>query len=162
MNIIPWRTKREDRALNRSEYPLNRLRNEMDSLFERFFRDPFLTPFGEEFGTELAWGPQIDLAETDKEVTVTAELPGVDPKDVDIKVVDNMLTLSGEKRHEREEKKRNFHFIERQHGSFHRTIALPSSVNPDKVDATFKQGVLTVTLMKHQNAQAKRIEIKQG
>lgn len=159
MNIIPWKTKREDRALSRPDHSLNRLRHEMDDLFERFFRDPFLSP---EFETELAWGPRIDLAETDSDVTVTAELPGVDPKEVEIKVVDNMLTISGEKRQNREEKKLNYHFVERRHGSFHRAIALPSSVNPDKVEANFRNGVLTVVLTKHPNAQARRIEIKQG
>lgn len=162
MNLIPWKTKREERGLSRPEFSLARLRSEMDNLFDRMIRDPFGAAFGDETGTELSWGPQIDLAESEKDVTVTAELPGVDPKDVEIKVTDNVLTISGEKRHEREEKKRDYHYIERQHGAFHRSVALPSSVDSEKVDATFKNGVLTITLSKRPDAQARRITIKQG
>lgn len=162
MNLIPWKTKREERSHNRPEYSMARLRNEMDQVFDRFMRDPFAFPWGEDSTTALAWGPQIDLSETEKELTIKAELPGIEPKEVEINVVGNVLTLRGEKKQEHEEKKRDYHYVERQYGSFHRSIPLPTYVNADKVDAHYKNGVLTITLEKRPEARAKRIEVKQG
>jgi len=102
----------------------------------------------------------MNLAESEGEVTVTAELPGVDPKDVDISVSDNLLTIRGEKKQEKEDRKRNYHYVERRFGSFHRSIQLPSSIDANKVDASFKNGILTVTLQKRQDAKPKRIAVK--
>lgn len=164
MNLIPWRTKRDERDLVQPERGLSRLRDEMDHLFERFMRDPFgmdlsrdLAPLG-----GFAFGPAIDVEESDKEVTVRAELAGVDPKDVEINVSGTTLTLKGEKKQEREEKKKDYHFMERRYGSFHRSIQLPSSIDPDKVDATYKNGVLTVAIQKRPEARPKRIEVKKA
>ncbi len=162
MNLIPWKSKREERGLARPEFSMSRLRSEMDRLFDRFMGEPLGFPWSDDVNTALAWGPQIDLSETEKDVTVRAELAGVDPKDVEINVAGNVLTLRGEKRQEHEEKKRDYHYVERQYGSFHRSIPLPSYVNADQVEANFRNGVLTVTLAKRPEAQAKRIEIKQG
>lgn len=162
MNLIPWRNKREHRD---SEEPLSslptRLRDEVDQLFDRFFQESFL---GGRFGSLNRWGVGLrtDLAESDTEVTVTAELPGVDPKDVEINVTGNMLTIRGEKKHEKQEKNRNYHYMERGFGSFHRSVQLPSSVDAQKVDATFKNGVLTVTVAKRPDATPKRVPVKTG
>lgn len=162
MNLIPWKNKREEKALARPEHSMSRLRSEMDQLFDRFMRDPLGFPWDDTSATALAWGPQLDLSETDKELTIKAELPGVDAKDVEINVTGNVLTIRGEKRQEHEEKKRDYHYVERQYGSFHRSVPLPTYVNAEKVDANYRNGVLTITLEKRPEARAKRIEVKQG
>ncbi|HPD31373.1 MAG TPA: Hsp20/alpha crystallin family protein [Phycisphaerae bacterium] len=163
MNLIPWRNKREARNGSRTEAPpLARLRSEMDQLFERFWRDPWSTSLADLMPAGVGVGLRLNLAESENDVTLTAELPGVDPKDVEISVSDNMLTISGEKKQEKEEKKRNYHYVERSFGSFRRSIQLPSSVDPNKVDATYRNGVLTVTLQKRPDAKPKRIAVKSG
>lgn len=158
MNIIPWLNKREDRETGAAESPIARLRNEMDSLFDHFLRDPWGIDTIERFGR--GFGPRVDLAETESEVTVKAELPGIDPKDVDVQVVGNTLTLRGEKRQESEDKRRDYHYVERQYGTFSRTITLPATVDADKVEAEFRNGVLTVTIAKRPDARPKRITVK--
>lgn len=155
MNLIPWKTKSEERANGGTG--LSRVRNEMDQLFEQFFRDPW----GSMMRMPLATGGlPVDVAESETEVTVTAELPGVDPKDVEIDVAGNTLTIRGEKKQEHEEKERNYHFVERSFGRFQRTIQLPGSVDPDKVNAVCRNGTLTVTLAKRPDAQRKKIQVK--
>jgi HSP20 family protein len=162
MNIIPWRNKRDERAITRPAAGLPRLRAEFDELFDRFFRDPWGLELADWFGGEGAWGPRLDLSESDKEVTIRAELPGIEPDDVEINVTGNVLTLRGEKKQEHEEKKRDYHYVERQYGSFHRSVQLPAGVDPDKVDAAYKNGVLTVTIAKRPDALPKKIKVKQG
>jgi len=158
MNLIPWMNKREkgggDAPL---ETAMTRFRDEMESLFERFFRDPWGT---ESTPTRSAWGPRMDLAETDNEITVKAELPGVEAKDIDINVTGNTLTVRGEKKHDREEKGRDFYYAERRYGGFHRAVQLPAPVDPDKVNAEFKNGVLTVTLTKHPESRPRKITVR--
>jgi HSP20 family protein len=134
----------------------------MSRLFERFFREPFDVGLPEAWPAAFGRGVRMDLAETEKEVVITAELPGVDPKDVEINVTGNMLTVRGEKKAEKEEKKRDYHFIERSHGSFHRSVQLPSSANPEKVDAEFKNGVLTISLEKRPEARSKKIKVREA
>lgn len=158
MNLIPWRNKSEERVNGGTG--LSRMRTEMDQLFDHFFHDPWGSMMRMPGAT--AGGMLLDVSETDTAVTVTAELPGVDPKDVDIDVAGNMLTIRGEKKQEHEEKDRNYHFVERSFGRFQRSVQLPGSVDPDKVDAVCKNGTLTVTLTKRPDAQRKKIEIKGG
>lgn len=161
MNLIPWRNKREDPDSGTPEvHPLARLRDEMDHAFERFWRDPWSASLADVFPFGSGPSLRMNVAESENDVTVTAELPGVDPEDVDISVNENMLTIRGEKKQEKEDKKRNYHYVERSYGSFHRSIQLPSSVDPNKVDAIYKNGVLTVTLAKHAKAKAKRITVQ--
>ena len=107
---------------------------------------------------------RLDVSETDKEVKVTAELPGVEEKDVEVTLNDDILTIKGEKKVEEERKDDNVHMVERSYGSFARSLRLPFSVDQDKVEARFNKGVLTVTLPKPPEAQrpARRIEIKPG
>lgn len=161
MNITPWRNKRDQRIdSDGGTTALTRLRDEMDHLFERFFGDAWPLGAMEGLMGRSGMGPRIDLAETDNDITLKADLPGVDPKEVDVQVVGNMLTIRGEKKLEKEDKKRDYHFVERQYGSFQRSLQLPTSVDPDKVDASFKDGVLTVTMAKRPDARPKRIAVK--
>lgn len=155
MNIIPWRSKSENKTNGGSS--MMRLRSDMDQLFDQFFHDPFGSMV-----RGLNVGPALDLAETDDAIKVTVEIPGVDPRDVDIDVTGSQLTIRGEKKQEREEKDRSYHFVERSFGHFQRSVELPTSVDPDKVDATCKNGTLTITLAKKPDAQRKRIEVKEG
>ena len=104
----------------------------------------------------------VDFAETEKGYEVTAELPGMDEKNIEVKFVDGVLTIKGEKQEEKEENERDYHLQERRFGSFERYFRLPDSVDKDKIEATFKKGLLTVTLPKSTEAQKaeKKIEVK--
>jgi len=163
MNLIPWRNKRQQNAPGEStEHLPARLRDATEQWMERFFRDPWGFGFPNRLTQGLEMGPRIDLSESENEVTVTAELPGVDPKNVEVKVSGNLLTISGEKTQEKQEKKRNYHYVERQYGSFQRTVQLPTTVDPGKVEAAYKDGVLTVTIAKHPGARPRKITVKQA
>lgn len=160
-DLIPFNRMRRHLPVRKADYenPFYALQREMNRMFDNFFRDFNLAPFDAGFGTGF---PVVDIRENDREVIVTAELPGVDEKDLDISVSDQYLTLRGEKREEREERNGNYYRMERSYGSFHRDISLPCEVETDKVEAVFKRGVLTITLPKKEEARrhAKRIEIK--
>ena len=146
MALIPWRPWRE----------VDVLRREMDRLWESFFEGrPGKKP--EEAGE---WLPSLDVAETKNDLVVKAELPGMDPKDIDISLSNGFLTIKGEKKQEKEEKDENYHLIERSYGSFTRSVRLPREVQSDKITASFKNGVLRVTLPKSEEAKKKEIKIK--
>jgi HSP20 family protein len=100
------------------------------------------------------------VTETDKELEITAELPGLEEKDVQINVADNLLTIKGEKKAETEQKDKNYRLVERSYGSFARTLELPAGINPDQIKASIAKGVLTVTVPKPAPAQTKKIEVK--
>jgi len=134
------------------------LRREMDSLFDRFFD---WKPFGAG-AASAAWRPALDVSETPKEVVVKAELPGMDPKEIEITLHDNVLTMRGERKQEKEQKEENYHRVERSYGSFVRSFRLPADVESEKVDAAYKDGILTVKLKKSAKGAAKKIEIKTG
>jgi HSP20 family protein len=102
----------------------------------------------------------VDVSETAKEIIVRAELPGMDPKDIDISIQGNLLTLKGERRQEKEEEGENYHRIERSFGAFSRTLQLPAEVDLEKVNATYKDGVLKIALPKTEAAGVRRIEVK--
>ncbi len=142
-------------------------RNDMDHLFDRFGNGFGLPAFPRMFDIEpnLAYAtPAVDVAETDNAFTVTAELPGMDEKDVDVSVTGDLLVLKGEKRQEKEEKNKNYYLSERSYGQFQRSFTLPSGVDRDKISAQFAKGILTVTLPKSAEAQKqqKKIEVKKG
>jgi HSP20 family protein len=143
--------------------PMVAFQQEMNRLFEDFFRGFPVAPFAGE-GAFGAIAPRVDVSETDSEYEVTAELPGLEDKDVEVLLNDNVLTIRGEKKFEREEKRKDYHLSERSFGSFRRSVPLPAEVQEDKVEARFKNGVLTVRLPKSQQAasQAKRISVKSG
>lgn len=149
---VPGRARQDD--------PFFGLRRDMDRLFDDFFRGTGLARL-EEGQTMM---PRIDVSETDKAIEICAELPGVEENDIDVQLNGDMLTIRGEKKSEREEggKDKNYHVVERSYGSFARTIQLPFNTDPNKVQASFDKGVLTVTLPKPQEAQqsSKRIEVK--
>ncbi len=105
------------------------------------------------------WAPMVDIRETDDALLVQAELPGIDKKDVHLEVKDGVLTLSGERRYEKDVKEENVHRVERAYGSFSRSFSLPSNVDANKVNATMKDGVLEVRLPKRESAKPKAIAI---
>jgi HSP20 family protein len=146
-------------------------RSEMDRLFDRFASGFGFPSLRRMFDIEPAWrssfsfsAPAIDMSEDGKAYKISAELPGLDAKDVDVSISGNTLVLKGEKRREREETEKNYHFSERAYGSFQRAFELPASVDRDKVSADFSKGVLTITLPKTPEAQKqqKKIEVKSG
>jgi len=144
-----------DRNVAGSTNPFMSLQREIDRLFEDFTRGfPAFTGNG---GKML---PSMDVTETDKEIEITTELPGLEEKDVQINVADNLLTIRGEKKAEKEEKDKNYRLIERSYGSFERTLELPDGVNADAIKASIAKGVLKVTVPKPAPAQAKKIEVK--
>jgi HSP20 family protein len=108
----------------------------------------------------LAWTPTVDLTDTNGEFTLTAELPGVEPKDVEVSVEDGALTIRGEKKEERKEETKGHRLYERSYGSFERSFTLPRSVDPDQVKADFENGVLTVHLPKREGATGRKVEIQ--
>ena len=127
------------------ENPFLALHREMNRVFEDFWRGFDLEPsLGLAEGTSFS--PRVDVEETDGEIRVTAELPGVDEKDLEVHVQDDVLTLKGEKHEEREDRGRGWR--ERSYGSFYRTIQLPGEVDADKVTAAYKKGILTIRLPK--------------
>jgi HSP20 family protein len=130
------------------------LRREVDRLFEDFTR----TWPSFERTSDLT--PSMDVTETDKEIEITAELPGLQEKDVQIDVADNILTIRGEKKAEKEEKDKNYRLYERSYGSFYRSLELPAGVDPDAIRASLANGVLKVTVPKPKPAQVKKVEVK--
>ena len=127
------------------------------NFFDRFF-DNFDLPTV--FSEDRDWMPKIDISETETDFVVSAEVPGMAKDDISITMTDGLLTLSGEKNHEHEDKKGNYHLVERRYGSFKRSMRLPENVEPDKIDAAYKEGVLTITIPKPAPVEAKKIEIK--
>ena len=158
MSIIPWKKKGNGISQDTRPNALNRFRSEMESLFDRFFEEPW-TAFDRTFSSSGAWAPSLDVTDGEKEVIVKAELPGVDPKDVEISVLGHTLTLSGEKKNEREEKGQGFYRSECEYGSFRRQIQLPEGVDPDKVKAEYASGILTIKLEKSRAATPRRITV---
>lgn len=132
--------------------------------FDRLFSDDFFRPFGfmtrpnDDLG-QTGWLPAVDVRESAEAFVFTAELPGIDKKEVDITVEDGILTLSGERRFNEEEAERNYRRIERAYGAFSRSFTLPSAVDADNIAASFEDGLLTVTVPKAEVAKARKITI---
>ncbi len=155
--LMPWRSKAKDD--NGASTALSRLHDEVDHLFGRFFEDAFGAPMGVTGAME--WAPLLDVDETDDEIRVSAEIPGIDPKEFDISVTGNVLTISGEKKVERkeDEKEGDYRLYERRYGRFERSFVLPRHVDQEHVDARLQDGVLTVTLPKVEAAKPRKIAI---
>jgi len=146
MDLVPWKRARETSALQS-------LRNEFDRIFDRFWS-------GELEPLRLArWVPAVDVSESDDEITVRAEVPGLNPEEIEVFVEGGVLTLKGEKREEREQSGRDYHRVERQYGSFARSIQLPGAVVAEEVKATAANGVLTIRLPKQEDARRKKVQI---
>ena len=149
-SMLPSRASNND--------PFVRLWNDVDQLFGNVFRNSGLT----ELQPAEMIGLPLEVSETGSELKVVAELPGVEEKDVSVELVGDVLTIKGEKKTEEERKDENYHIAERHYGAFARSLRLPYKVEADKVQATFKNGVLTITMPKpaELQQQPKRIEVK--
>jgi len=169
MAEVPVEVKKAPAAQTNVPDVWHSFRNEMDRLFDRFgsgFGFPSLRRmFDIEPMSRSSFSfsaPAIDISEDEKTYKISAELPGIDAKDIDVSVTGDMLVIKGEKRQEKEEKDKNYHFSERAYGSFQRAFELPRSVDRNQVSADFAKGVLTITLTKTAEAQkpVKKIEVK--
>ena len=138
----------------RNRNGLARLHNEMDDLFDGFFRG-----LDRPFAGYKAW-PAIDVAEEENAIVVRAEIPGCKAEDIDISVYGNTLTISGEKKFEEEKKEKGYYHVESTYGSFRRELTLPTDVDPDKIEADCKDGVLSITLPKAASAKAVKVKVK--
>lgn len=163
MATTPVAVKKSSSSQTSTLEPWRSFRSEMDRMFNRFSKR-FSFPSREPFWTNDAelTAPAVDLTEDDKTYKVTAELPGMDEKDIDVTVSGGALVIKGEKKEEKEEKDKNYYLSERSYGSFRRSFSLPEGVDQDKITANFAKGVLTVTLPKTADAQKaqKKIEVK--
>ncbi len=128
--------------------------DEMNKTIDNFFNREL------SFGTE--WKPAVDVAETESDITVKAEIPGIDPKDIDISITGDKLTLKGEKKEEKEKVGKCYHRVESSYGSFKRVIDLPVSVDVEKVVAKGENGLLEITLPKKEESKTKKINVKVG
>ena len=146
-DLIPWNNRGREVGIHREAdvHPFFALHREMNRMFDDVFRGFDLVPFGPTRGLNGMGWPQIDIDETDKEVRITAELPGLDEKDVNLELANGVLSISGEKRSETEDRGRRF--SERYYGRFERRIPL-DDVDEDKVSAAFRNGVLSITVPK--------------
>ena len=151
-----------ERGIARSGFdPFTTLQREIDRLFDDFTQGwPTMTRDWPTMARTSELMPSMDVAETDKEIEITAELPGLAEKDVQVNVADNVLTIKGEKKSEKEEKDKNYRMFERSYGSFSRTLDLPAGINPDTIKASLSNGVLKVTVPKPAAAQVKKVEVK--
>jgi len=148
MPLLP--KKRED------DFGVATLQRQMNRLFEDFFGRGFSM---EAFGRET-WDIALDVSENGNSVLVKAEIPGVDPKEVDISISGDVLTIRGQKKEEKEEKGKTYHRIERSYGSFSRSVLLPAPIDADKVEAKYDKGVLEITMPKKAEAKTRPIQIE--
>jgi len=150
--LTTWKPFRELAPFREFE----RMRGDMDRFWDSFLEGG-LRKRTEEGGE---WLPSLDVGETKSELVVKAEVPGMDAKDIDLSLSDGMLTIKGEKKQEREEKEADYHLVERSYGAFTRSIQLPTDVQSDKISASYKNGILKITLPKSEEAKKKEIRIK--
>jgi HSP20 family protein len=171
--LTPWNWfKKEEEQTSRSqstlpvsrEHPFGRLHQEIDQLFDNFFRGVSISPFRQ---MDEGWMgglmmPKVDIAEESKHYTITLEVPGVEENDIDVSIADGTLTVRGEKRHEHVDQNKQFHRVERSYGSFQRVLSLPHDANEETIEAKFKNGILTLTVPKHPGAKpaGRKIAIK--
>ena len=169
---LPVKNERTPASTPQACRPFDNFRQEIERLFDDFgipaWRSPFrrsgfdFAPFWNRELASPAAGPAVDIAETEKTYEITAELPGMDEKNVEVKFSDGVLTIKGEKQEEKEEKKKDYYLTERSYGLFQRAFQVPDGVDTDKIEASFKNGVLAVTMPKSAEAQktAKKITVK--
>src|SRR5215470_16727483 len=133
------------------------LQDRMNRLFDESFRGRVASE--DDWALGGSWAPPVDIYEKDGNIVLTAELPGVDPKDVDVRVENNVLTLRGERKLESEVKKESYHRVERSYGTFSRSFTLPNVIDTEKIKAEYKDGVLRMSLPKKEEAKPKQISI---
>jgi HSP20 family protein len=148
MALIRWEPVRE----------LNTIQSDMNRLFNTFFA----SPTAGNGGSLRRWIPAMDLVETENDFVLKADLPGLGDGDVKIEVEDNVLTISGERKSEREERKDGYYRVERASGSFRRSLTLPEGVDPESVQANFERGVLEVRIPKPEERRPHKVEISVG
>lgn len=162
--FIPKRKKKGAISRKREgENPFDALHREMNDLFEDFLGDVEESgrwPALRGFEDVAVLSPGFEVSETDDAVEIKAELPGMDEKDIDVTLDDNVLTIKGEKREEQEDKKKHYHVSEVHYGSFHRAIPVPEGIDRDRVKATFKKGTLKLSLPKTEQAKSQRKQIE--
>lgn len=143
--------------------PLMSLNRDINRLFDGLLQPSALPTMEDPAVATALITPQMNVSETDTEIRVAAELPGVDLDDLEVDVMDDMLVIRGEKRLERSDEDENFHFVECAYGSFQRTVQLPFAADPDQVQANFENGVLSITVPKSdQQQRAHRIDVQPG
>lgn len=158
-----WRGRTRHR-----QHPVEQLHHHIDQIFDEMYRGFGLVPFSFEplapRMSEDLLKPTLDLSATDAEYTLSIEVPGVDEKDVKLEIVNDTLTIRGEKKQEKEEKEKNFYRMERSYGAFQRVLSLPEDVDQENVTAKFKKGVLTIKMPRKALPQSdvKKIEVKTG
>lgn len=166
---LPIKTETSASATSRMA-PLDNLRREIDYLFDSVLGGDWRLPFSRTPAMEIPWPrrsgweimPAVDMSEKPNAYEIAAELPGLEEKDVEVKLANGVLTIKGEKREEKEEKEKDYYLSERRYGSFVRSFRLPEGIDESKIEATFAKGVLTVTLPKTAEAKSeeKKISIK--
>jgi HSP20 family protein len=157
MTLIPWKSKQRAGDLAEAS-PITMLRSEMDRLFDTFVREPFGAM--ERFVGQDRWLPAIDVTETDKAVVVYAELPGVDPQNLEVTILGDRLFVTGVKQHSAEKRSKGYYRSEIRSGAFRRSVQLPEGIDPDQIEAHYANGMLTVTLKKSSSNVPKRVEVK--
>ena len=131
--------------------------NTLQDRMNRLFRDSFSE--GQEALTTSTFAPPVDVYEDEHNVTLKIEVPGIDEKDIDVRIENNTLTVHGERKYEKEEKEENFRRVERQYGSFTRSFTLPNTIDPEKVEAHYDKGILKIQLAKKAEAKPKQIKV---
>jgi HSP20 family protein len=165
-DLIHWKRKEpvsleKEPELQIEEHPLTTLREAVDDLFDDFFGESGLGSLGRPRGGWEAFDPQIDAVESDEDIRVSVELPGMDEKDIDVTVSRDTLTIGGNKRQEEREEGHNYYHAERSYGSFRRSVPLPCEVDASRADAVFRKGLLTITLPKvARSSTSKHIDIR--
>ena len=144
-SMVPWK--------ERLPRPFGKLEEEFESMMNRFFRP-------EEFGLSLErFAPEVNVVESDGELEITADLPGIKQEEVNVELRDGNLWISGKKEEEKEEKGKTYHRLERRYGEYRRVIPLPTTVDEEKIEAEYQEGVLKITVPKTESAKPKRIEV---
>ncbi|RJP78572.1 MAG: Hsp20/alpha crystallin family protein [Desulfobacteraceae bacterium] len=157
MDIIPWKKKKEI-VTQPPESTFQSIQSQMDDFFDHAFPGDWITPRRLMQKSQLF--PRVDIKEEKRKIIVDAEMPGVRSKDIDLSLDGRMLTIKAHKNDEKEHKTDGYYRLERSYGYYNRTIELPAEVDPVKVDASFKNGVLKVEMKKIKESEAKKIEVK--
>ncbi|HMY67344.1 MAG TPA: Hsp20/alpha crystallin family protein [Leptospiraceae bacterium] len=163
-NLIPWNRK-DKRELTESnlDSPFLSLHREMNRLFDNFFND-FPSVSTGRYSEVSSFSPRINIAENEKEIRIEAELPGIDEKDLSVEIKGRTLSIHGERKAKKEEKKENYHIVESSYGSFYRSVELPEEADLDKVEAKSKDGITTIIIPKLENSKTARkvIQVKRS
>jgi len=151
-NVLPWKRNKNNQV--------KRFRREVEDMYDQFFEPVFL-PSSFLLGKNK-WTPKLDISEGKKNITIKAEVPGIEAKDFDISLDGRNLIIKGHKKEEQKENEETYYRVERSYGYFSRTIELPAEVDPDKVEASYKRGILKIKLRKTKSSETKRIQLTSG